>query len=240
MDVSNLKNAYDMLLLGKISDMPASLFSPGSSGNSGSSGKSGRSGPSEKGAALCVVRYAVEYYLRWTPEDVWNRFTPSIAHKMKLDGVLQRLDMPNYAKLDMQDQFMPITYVASLLYPDIYRFDERTEIIRTYVSTFRKSFKYPPDFFVGGPGRMRAAICMNYVLSEYLGYQSVEEIYHDFSIPSKARECLKRYNLSQAARDLFCDPLELVHLSIPEEQRDDLLYWKLLLDSKLRTLEKKS
>lgn len=168
--------------------------------------------------ALAIMRYAFEYFLCWTPEDIANSLTFEILKIMKLHSLIKYLQIPEEfgGKLEAR-------YYAHILYPNKIYYDDSNLALDTYKRVISiKGCSYPKKFFHDEKGVARAKICLSYVLREKLIFSNIEEVYRYF-LTSKGKADIHNYYLT-AAFDLFETPIDYVHQTLSSSQRDEFLF----------------
>lgn len=169
--------------------------------------------------ALELFRYAIENILHWTPPEIVKYLDLNVIDTLHLLVPYKYLIFPEELS-KKKDCF----YVAHLLYPNIIPYSTRDLVIIAYQRVLNKeNGKFTKNFFTGSEGELRACICLQYLLKEYLSFHSIEEIYYYFS-SSKVMATLRHYRLSAVCMELFESPLEFVHCALPKMQKNELYY----------------
>ena len=83
--------------------------------------------------------------------------------------------------------------------------------------------RFPKQFLAGADGLYRAKLCFHYMVTQYLTFTSIEDMYRFFSSRGGA-VALRKYRLSQVCKDLFEYNVDFLHESLSEDQKDELLY----------------
>lgn len=197
-------NEYDKVLLGKdVKSLNCYLF---------------ESEQNEK-IAIELMKYAFSYYLDWSPEDVYNNLTYEILEDLKLTKMLKYLKFP--CELDKKKD---LYYVACILYPKKFKVNNVELAIICYKEILEgKRAKFPKEYLTGQLGYTRAYACLQYLLVNYLSFDSKEDMYKFFA-SSSGTKTLKKYKLSSACMDLFDTPLDFLHYALPENIKSDFLY----------------
>ena len=204
--------------------------------------------------ALSVIKYAVEVYLKWTPDELEKRLDAEVVKRMHFDDLLKYVTFPT--ELNKNYDFY---YVAYLLYPDKITFNYRQSVVNLYrrilanqlseiqdndsaeIRKFKRTllndpgyvaikqkglaeYKFPKEYMKGEFGRIRAGICFQHMIQEFYSFHSIAEIYEYFSDTKRGIADLKRYRLYSVYKDLYESPLEYVHGALPEAQKNPLLY----------------
>lgn len=196
---------YELMLLGKKNFFSPYFFSFSADHN--------------ERIALDVFQYAIEVYLKWSPEEAATYLTMDVIKLMKLDTILKYIRFP--AELTVQRDLF---YIAHLLYPKKVPFNEKELILRTYKEVLNGTlYKFPKEYLSDSLGMMRACICFQYMCSQFLTFTSIEEMYEHFT-KSKGTKDLKKYRLYAICTDMFEFPLDFLHESLPMKQKNEFLY----------------
>lgn len=196
---------YELMLLGKKNSFSAYFFNYNPEYN-------------EK-MALQIFKYAIEGFLRWTPKEAEIYLNIEIIKLMKLDTLVRFIRFP--AELDSDRDYF---YIAHLLYPNIIKFNNRELILRTYKEVLSgKLYKFPKEYLSGSMGVTRACICFQYMVSQFLPFNNIEEMYKFFSTTNGIK-ALKKYRLYAICSDIFDYPIDFLHESLCKEQKDEFYY----------------
>ena len=169
--------------------------------------------------ALDVFKYASEVYLSWSPKEAATYLTMDIIRIMKLDTIIKYIRFPPELTVE-RDLF----YIAYLLYPKQVPFNEKELVLRTYKEVLSgKLYKFPKEYLSDSLGMMRACVCFQYMVSQYLSFRNIEEMYEHFS-SSKGTKDLKKYRLYAICTDMFEYPLDFLHEALPAHQKNEFLY----------------
>lgn len=167
-----------------------------------------------------LMRYVFENYLHWTPEMVKDYLTIDILKKMHLIRPFKKLDYP----AEMNNG-IDLSYVAMVLYPKKIRYSRVGLVLHVYEKMLCGEIKkYPKNFFLAADGEENACICLQYALTEYLSAYTISGLYSFFSNKRKAIPFLKRVKLYKPCQDIFELPIDMLHKSLPLEDRDELTY----------------
>lgn len=172
----------------------------------------------KKVIALC--RYLIEEILHWTPQEAKDYLNWSIIKKFQLDTLILKF-------LKFPPGIIPETdifYLVHLCYPNEIPFNKKNYVLKIYTTTLNGDGRFPKEFFDGFDGICRACICLRYALSRYYVYMSKEELYELFGVSKNANAFLKKYKLQSACKNLFDMPVDFLHYSLPEEQKDEFLH----------------
>lgn len=171
--------------------------------------------------ALKIVRFAIEKYLRWTPQDVKHSLTPEVIKKLKLNILIDTyIDFPpEYSKNGMD-----ITYLAYLLYPDKFHLSMEEQCINMFHRIIRGDLKkYPSTWIDSNSGVLRLGILIRYVIKQLPRFKSPEALYEYFSSPN-GMKTLRDYKLYTFAMALYPNIITAVHQALPPNAKSDFLY----------------
>ena len=176
--------------------------------------------PIDEQRALKILRYAFEYYLGWTPEQIRANIDEEILKKMKLDGIVrQRIQFP----MEL-DPMQNLQYLVHRMYPERYTYNARQAIEEYYDRVLSGDVKrFKKGFFTSKDGTERAQICFRRMLQMIGPFEKVEQIY-DLFASTEGNRVLAKYKLHSAGRDLYPFPIDFLHYSLPEQERNELYY----------------
>lgn len=205
MITQNLLYEYHRLLLGNIPSIQPDLFD-------------GEPQQKER-AALDIIKYAVEVILRWSPKEMAAKFNQEVINRLKLNKIVSYVSFPPEAD-KKRDYFV----YAHKLYPDVIKLDLYTLTILTYNNVHEKHLvKFPKGFFDDNLGRTRALLCMNHALSRDGNFTSKQDLYKAFTETSGA-QFIQRHRLDLARRLSWELPIDYVHESLAQNDRDEMWY----------------
>jgi len=203
------------------------------------------SGSAEKRrqAVAEIWQYAVLHILHWTPEMALKNMTVSLMNSLYLDRTLTQIDSPFVRKKPIN-----FRYIFSIAFPKQIRFDIFNETIDAYNRVLhvekyshmeeQQPYHFPKYFFTDENGAKRASICLNYAVNRFLGDMPVSERYVFFSDSTNANAFLKQAMIDSVGRHMYDAPLDFYHFSLPEDERDYLLYYSLKLWNIFRAKER--
>ena len=196
---------YDLILVGKKNTFSPFFFNYSKEQN--------------KRVALSVFKYAIEKYLKWSAEEASIYLTYEVVQFMKLDGLLKYIEFP--AELDSKKDMF---YIAHLLYPNKVKFDKKELILRTYKEVLSgKLYKFPKEYLSGSMGVIRACVCFQYMVNQFLPFNSIEEMYNFFS-STNGIKALKKYRLYAICTDIFDYPIDYLHEALSNNQKNEFFY----------------
>lgn len=201
-----LKKEYEDILLGRKKNYSNAFFD---SNNEEKSQKN----------AIIVLRYVFEDFLHWTPKDIENCISPEIITLMKLDSVIKHITFPG--ELNPRTD---LWYIAHLLYPNIIKFNSKEKTIMIYQNILdKKLYRYPKTFWDGPEGIIRAKACFRYMLQNIMSFHNIEELYAFFA-NSTGYKAMKTYHLIIPQEMMYDTPLDYLHDSLSQNQRNEFLY----------------
>lgn len=184
--------------------------------------------------ALFMFHYAFENILHWDPVDVVNGASKDLINVLRLVLPYSSVKFPRELKSN-KDYF----YLAQKLYPHLQTYDIRHLVELTYKNVIgKKEGKFPKEYFVEKEGDIRACICLQYVLQHYFSFRDSKEMYDTFADEKQANALLSEYKLLKACRMLYKTPLDYLHATVPNRQKDNLYYAQLKLKHNLETIKK--
>lgn len=170
--------------------------------------------------ALIIIHYAMEVILDWTPKQVYFYLTYEILEKLHLCPLLQYLNFP--PELSRKND---VYYIAHLLYPKIIPIDIKDLCIKNYQRILANdSLSFPKDYFEHAEGILRAILCLQYALNNYIHARNEFELYEMFADEPRMRVTLKKYKLLEPCDLFFGKPLAYLQYSLPEQQKSQFLY----------------
>lgn len=197
---------YEEILLGNRKSFSQALFPFSKKGN--------------QKLALEFLRYVIDHYLHWTPEEVRDYMSLEVIDSLKLRRVLNRIEFPPHIN-KKTDMF----YLAHMLYPNIIQYSEEDLTLRIMKQVENGTLgKYPKGFFVGIDGLFRAFVCVHYMIDEEIQVRNIEELYQFFSEGKKLRPIIRKYKFGNPMSDLFLSPVDMLHESLSKNQRNDFWY----------------
>ncbi len=200
---------YDNLLLGKKTDLFSMIFQ--------------KDKPVENShIAGDIIRYAVEHYLHWTPQEMADLMTPEILQQLKLDKIIRYLVCP--PEIDPRRDLEDLRCLAWVVYPKAITVSTVDLTIRMLHRRMnREIYKWPKEFFSGPEGENRAIICLRYAIDNGLPCDSVQELYEAFA-GKRGLDLMRRYEILTVCRDCFESPLDYLHITLSRSQHNATLY----------------
>lgn len=173
--------------------------------------------------------YVFREILNWDPYMVRDYLNEDIMEKLHLVTIFKNINFPQ--GVTVKDGY----YLAYFTYPEIFKASSKDIIIRTYESHIQKrQMRNYPGFFIGADGEVNAKVIMQHVIRYYLVPSNIESMYEFFAGSEKLDGFMKTYGLYVPMRAFFDSPLEYMHESLDESQKNEVLYQKLRFDRILK------
>ena len=166
---------------------------------------------------LILFKYFIENIMKWTSEEAIMYLDDNLAKQFKLFDLFKYIAIPENFH---NEKYM---YILSILYPKIFKYDEKQIILKTYKNILKKGEKIPKNFFYGIRGRERACLCLAYVINTYFYVTDIKILYKDF-FSQNINSVLKKYSLYECCKQHFQSPLQFLHCTLPDEQKDTFLF----------------
>lgn len=211
---------YNEVLVGRKSLIPIFFF--------------GQSDMEAEIVALKIFRYAFDKYLGWSPEELRDNLNMEIIENLKLTQVLRYIEFPPEF-----DSKKDLFYVVWKLYPETANISLTEQVLRIYDKVLSKKMaKFPKEYFNGNEGRIKACICLNYMVNEFMTFDSIEELYAIFA-SSEISKIFQEYRMTALCRSLFVNPVDFLHTMLPDNQKIDFLYYFYSFELELAADERK-
>lgn len=108
--------------------------------------------------------------------------------------------------------------------------NEKQEIKSSYERVLKGERKrFEKGFFEGEDGRERAKICFREMLKKIGSLENVKQAYDLFASEAGTR-VLEDYKLRSAGRNLYAFPIDFLHQSLPEAERNNDYYRKVRME----------
>lgn len=193
--------------------------------------------------ALSIIRYALEYYLEWTPAYTMEHLDIDVLKKLRLYNVAMfRINYPKeLEKIDSPRAY----YIVCKLYPDIYHYDSKAAVIAYYKKHILIGGKYTNSFFDPNDedGKERACSCLMYAINEenWLHSMSPKNLYAFFSgekLP-EARMTLNEFLINYHFKSIIDkayakSALDFLHAALPSSDKNSLRYYQYRFTSERR------
>lgn len=170
-----------------------------------------------------ALRYIFEGYLDWSPIQVRDCLTMDVVKIMKMEPLINRIPCPPEL-----DRTRDLEYVAWHLYPETKNCNHRDLAIKVYHRLINGEIsRFPKGYFDGTiKGWFRARCAFQCMLIEFMPpFENLDSLYAYFA-SAKGRDAIKKYKLLVPLRELYENPLDYLHDSLPPSQKDDELYKK--------------
>lgn len=215
-----LLNEYDEILLGKRRKFSSMYFNFSDSTN--------------ELMALSVIKYAIEHFLKWKPNEAYNMLTKKVLKQLHLSSLLTYIEFP----IEL-NKTSDIWYVVHKIYPQHFPLSKRrliTTLMSRIVSGERN--KIPSDYFFCEDGELRACVCLQYVLENFFVFRSIEDMYKFFADNKEVHKVLVQYRLRNVYSLFYDSPLEFLHIALPEDQKNEFLYQYYSFINKFNNVDK--
>lgn len=201
---------YDQVMLGRKKTLGKELFS-----STVNNAKQITEQDEER--VLKVIRYALEYYMGWEPEQTKANLDPKVLKRLRLEGVVnQRIRFP--VELEPMQN---MDYLVHRLYPDRYHYSQEDAVIAYYEKVLNGEVeRFKKDFFKDGDGRNRAIICFKRMLQTGRQFRSYKEMF-DFFATTAGRQMISHAKLGSPCRDLFQYPIVYLYAALPPEVQEE-------------------
>lgn len=171
-------------------------------------------------SACSVFRFAFEDILGWTPEMVRDYTTPELMNILHLRKPLNRIEFP--PELDKRTDLF---YLAWMMYPDTIHINQKQLVLRVYEKVRQGIvMKFPKNFFSEANGLLNANICLQYAINRDLVFKNIQELYEYFSDRLQAVAFLKECKLYAPCCEFYEYPIDYLHHSLPDAERNSLYY----------------
>ena len=204
MNNTDLYIEYDDIIIGKRKNFSGRFF--------------GKDNLRSSENALEVIRYAFTRYLGWAPDVLELHLDKALMKKLHLNILMRYIDYPIDYNKD-KDYF----YLVSLVYSRK-RVDIRSKTIHVYEKILSgEQTKYPKGYFNGSSGIVKAGICFQYMLEHFISFSDMNDLYFLFST-HEGVSLLKEYKLYSVYTEIFDTPVDFLHFSLPEQQKNNVLF----------------
>ena len=176
-----------------------------------------------------LFRYVFRDLLNWTAEEICMYTTQKLLDELHLGRVKKKIEFP--PELDPNSERDTAFYLASIIYPDQVHISKEEKVLNVYKKVLSGELrKFPKNFFMNAKNAENIRICLRYAIRENLSFSSVEELYDFFSNESQAVNFLRKVKLYSVYKDFFHTPVQMLHESLAESQKNEWLYrcgsWK--------------
>lgn len=170
--------------------------------------------------SLGVFRYAFEYVLGWTPEQIRDHISMELIEWLNLGRAYRKIIFP--PELDPEKDLF---YIAAKLYPNEIHYSRSEKILSVYQKILDKEkVKFPKNFFDGEDGLTALKICFIYYVKQKLCTLTNEELYKFFSDKPQADRFITEAKLKNHVSKQYTHAIDLLHESLPQKDRSELYY----------------
>lgn len=172
--------------------------------------------------ALEFVRFAVEIFLKWTPQEMEQYFDNKVIDRMKLRRVISYINFPQ--ELNPKESLF---YLAHLLYPTVFEYSPNDLVLKMYkviLADDGSRARFPKEYMRGNEGISKACICLQYMLQTNFRFKNVREMYELFA-STEGGKILKQYKLYLICNQLFESPVDFIHETLIESQKNESYFY---------------
>lgn len=177
-----------------------------------------------QGPYLCaeLLRLIFKYYMHWSPIEIRDLLDKRYIEAFKIEPLVNRIPCP--PEVNPKREFY---YIAWYLYPETVNVKPAELVIKLYMDIINNNLsKFPKGYFDGNTGYIRARLLLLTMIREFLPkFDNLESLYAYFA-SDNGRRCINAYKLSVPLRELYSSPLDYLHDSLSDWQKDDDLYEK--------------
>ncbi len=166
-----------------------------------------------------IIRYAISEMLGWSGEDARDHLTLDILKQMKLDKLFNYLTFP--PDIDRNED---MSYIAYIAFPEI-GFDYAQQALEHYRRVLSGEYStFKRNFFKGPKGYQKMAVLLREFIANNIPAASSEELYRQFAATKEITKQLRKAKLHNCITRLYKTPLDCLHCSLNEEDKDEFLY----------------
>lgn len=166
--------------------------------------------------AAILFRAAFEDFLGATSDNIKDYLTIDYVEDLKLTPILDYISFPPGL-----DKKKDLWYIACLMYPRKYPYDDDKHTIAIYEKVLKDELKrFPKNFFEDYVGRRRATVCLRHMIEKYESFDSIREMYAFFASNEGTKE-LSKYELKLVWKHVFSSPVAYLHASLGTKQRNE-------------------
>ncbi len=173
--------------------------------------------------SLQMVKFIIEHVLRWTPNEAAEHISDHILNTCGMTNYyINKIKVPSDIKSTENRKW---EYILHQIYPHSVPYDQYRQVIEAYKEIeLGITDQFPKNMFAGENAADRAAAVLQYYVSAYISYQTVDELYKIFT-GKEIKGMLKEAHLYSICRSLYdSSPLDYLHYSLSEDDRDYFLY----------------
>ena len=167
-----------------------------------------------------VLKYAFIDLLGWTPQQVFSYINPKLIHALRLDRVVAKIDYPIGLNKEKD-----LNYLASVIFPEAKQLTKEQIALEIYKKVLNGELnKYPKNFFMKYGSDRYIKGCMRYAVEEFANTYNPVELYKKFADPEWTAKFLERAQLDTVTSDMYEYPVDLLHISLTDEQKNEFWY----------------
>lgn len=165
-----------------------------------------------------IGRFAFEYYLQWSPWDIYTRLTKDVLVRLRLDRLFKAYSDFPHELTASKDLF----YYAHWLYPHIIPYDVGKGVLNVHKGVMADKRRYSMNFFDDEYGMDRAEICLLNAINSH-GFANIREMYEFFG-SDQGDDFIKAQKLEKPMLIYYKTPLKFFYSAIPEKYKSDFWY----------------
>lgn len=170
--------------------------------------------------AIALLRYALLEVLNWTADMIIDYATPKLLDVLNLSRPIAKLSWPSEFDHD-EDMF----FIAWKIDPQKIKYSQKDFVLNIYARILEgKRQKFPKNFFGGVEGEYNSELCLQYIINQKLAFNTVEDMYAFFAEDKKSLMFLVENSLDSPVDQTFSSPLEYLHESLPNFQKNEFYY----------------
>lgn len=176
-------------------------------------------------ASLEIIRYAVTDILHLEPATAAKTITTEELQLLALKPLLKHISAP--AGIDAEKD---IAYYIHKAFPEQVPYRISDQVLKKYGRIMEAKEKGIPQRFgrgqfTGKRGALELATLLMVLISQNIEYKNIGDLYRRFSDTSAMNTVFKtQWRIYDAVKSLYQTPLDCLHESLPESQKDDFLY----------------
>lgn len=173
----------------------------------------------KESAVRDIANYIVVDLLGWDAEETEDHMTWEIIKATRFDELYKYLHFPS----DI-DPRKDLDYMACLAFRG-HNYNIRKQILRVYRRILNgEEERFPKKIFDGPRGNEKGAILLNEFMSNNIIAHDAEDLYKQFADSAKMNYAFRKAHIYAMAKHLYPTPLDFLHHSLSEEEKDDFLY----------------
>lgn len=170
---------------------------------------------------LDLVKFVIETYLGWTPNQTGRTLTFSTLKKLKLaPSIFTFIKIPK----EYNSESVIVDYLLSRMYPKQNNISVYEESITTYERVLSGEIsRFPASWMATIEGMKRFSIILDYALSSLPPFYDKADLYNFIFSPLGTR-FLQEAHLYYYGSKLFPSSVEIYHYGMPKALRSDFYF----------------